>query len=171
MSQNVVTPLGCAVILALWTGYATAQDFSGCEKFAWLLKREQAWFSASGKASVKSGATIEIIPNSAIVIALEPASLVKLAMPPERRASEGFGGSLSFPAVEQPGLYQITTSDDAWIDVIQDSQYAKSIGSTGRRDCPGLRKSVRFFLRQAPFILQLSGVVSETIIVAVSSAD
>jgi hypothetical protein len=62
-------------------------------------------------------------------------------------------------------------SDEAWIDVIQDGHYARSIGSTGRSDCPGLRKSVRFELNASPFVVQLSGVTTEMIAVAVGRND
>jgi hypothetical protein len=37
----------------------------------------------------------------------------------------------------------VTLSHEAWIDVVQDGRYARSVGSTSRNDCPGLRKSVR----------------------------
>jgi hypothetical protein len=57
------------------------------------------------------------------------------------------------------------------INVIQDGRYARSIGSTGRSDCPGLRKSARFELNASPFVVQLSGVTTEMIAVAVSRND
>jgi hypothetical protein len=67
------------------------------------------------------------------------------------------------PALAKAGIYQITLSDDAWIDVIQNGRYARSVGSTGRSDCPGVRKSVRLDLDASPVVLQVSGVAPETI--------
>jgi hypothetical protein len=61
----------------------------------------------------------------------------------------------------------VTLSQDAWLDVIQDGRYARSAGSSGRRDCPGLRKSVRFHLQAGPVVLQLSAVESSEISVAI----
>ena len=60
-------------------------------------------------------------------------------MPPERkpRTEQWHGGMVRLPALAKPGIYQITLSDDAWIDVIQNGRYARSVGSTGRSDCPG----------------------------------
>jgi len=78
---------------------------------------------------------------------------------------------MSLPAPDRPGLYQVTASGDAWIDVVQDGRFVKSVGSTGRRDCPGLRKSLRFELHPAPFVIQVSGVASETITLAVGSPE
>jgi hypothetical protein len=156
----------------LWAGYAAAQELSGCEKFAWPLAREQAWLAAPNKQSVASGATLDKLPNAAVILTLEPSNQAKFALRPEGAASpDRFGGTVSFPALERPGLYQVTVSDEAWTDVVQDGQYAKSIGSTARRDCPGLRKSLRFHLRQAPFVVQVSGAAAETITVAVGSPE
>ena len=46
--------------------------------------------------------------------------------------------------------------------------YAHSVGSTGRSDCSGVRKSVRFELTAAPFVLQLSGVTSDNIALTIA---
>lgn len=156
----------------LCTGQAAAQDLSGCEKFAWPLARERAWFAAPGKQSVPSGTNLDKLPTAAVTVTLEPANRAKFALQPERAVSaDKYGGSMSLPAPDRPGLYQVTASGDAWIDVVQDGRFVKSVGSTGRRDCPGLRKSLRFDLRQAPFVIQVSGVASETITLAVGSPE
>ena len=91
-------------------------------------------------------------------------------MAPERkpRIEPWHGGMVRFPALARPGIYQITLSDDAWIDVIQNGRFARSVGSTGRSDCPGLRKSLRLDLDAAPFALQVSGVSPDAIVVAIS---
>ena len=64
-----------------------------------------------------------------------------------------------------------TLSEEAWIDVVQDDRYVRSVGSTGRGDCPGLRKSVRLELGATPFVLQISGVTSDSIIVAIGARE
>jgi len=165
-----LAPLVGAVMLC--AGQAAAQDLSGCEKFAWPLARERAWFAAPSKQSVASGTSLDKVPIAAVTVTLEPASRAKFALPPERAASaDKYGGSVSLSAPDRPGLYQVTASEDAWIDVVQDGRFVKSVGSTGQRDCPGLRKSLRFDLRQAPFVIQVSGVASETITLAVGSPE
>jgi hypothetical protein len=86
--------------------------------------------------------------------------------------SEGwFGGAVWLPSVERSATYQVTLSEEAWIDVIQDGKYVRSIGSSGRSDCPGLRKSVRSVLAPTPFVLQLSGAVLDAIVVAISPIE
>lgn len=56
---------------------------------------------------------------------------------------------------------------DAWIDVIQNGRYARSVGSTGRGDCAGVRKSVRLDLDASPVVLQVSGVAADAITVTI----
>jgi hypothetical protein len=156
----------------LWTGYATGQELSGCEKFAWPLARERAWFAAPDKQSVASGVILARLPIAAIIVSLEPSNQAKFALLPERAAgADKYGGTVAFPALDRAGLYQVTVSDDAWVDVVQDGQYTKSVGSTGRRDCSGVRKSLRFHLVQAPFVVQVSGAAAETITLAVGSPE
>jgi hypothetical protein len=65
----------------------------------------------------------------------------------------------------------VTLSEEAWIDVVQDDRYARSVGSTSRGDCPGLRKSVRLDLGAAPFVLQISGVTSDSIAVEIGARE
>ena len=150
---------------------ASAED--GCEKFAWPLARERAWVASPDKMDVTSGATLAALPKAAMAIGLQPAGEVALELPPERkpRIERWFGGAVRFPALERPGIYQVTLSDEAWIDIVQEGRFARSVGSSGRSDCPGLRKSVRLELGAAPFTLQISGVSSDRIILAIAPAE
>jgi hypothetical protein len=113
------------------------------------------------------------IPKTAFVVHLQPGAQAVFAMPPERKpmAEHWFGGAIRFPGLEKPGIYQVTLSEEAWIDIVQDDRYARSVGSTGRGDCPGLRKSVRLDLGATPFVLQISGVTSDSIVVAIGARE
>jgi len=162
--------LAAAALIALLSP-AFADD--GCGKFAWPLAREQTLLAASDKASVNAGAILAAIPKTAFVVHLQPGAQAVFAMPPERKpmAVHWFGGAIRFPGLEKPGIYQVTLSEEAWIDVVQDDRYARSVGSTGRGDCPGLRKSVRLDLGATPFVLQISGVTSDSIVVAIGARE
>lgn len=164
---------GVAVValIALF-GPAIAAD-DGCGKFAWPLARERAGFAAADKVSVAAGETMTALPAGAFVIRLQPAAQASFAMPPERKPKieQWHGGMLKFPALAKSGIYQITLSDDAWVDVIQNGRYARSVGSTGRGDCPGVRKSLRLDLDQSPFVLQVSGVAPDTITVVIGAVE
>jgi hypothetical protein len=151
---------------------AFAQD-AGCDKFAWSLAQERTLFAAAGKRALVSGAELAAIPKEAIVLSLQPAGQATFVLPPERKpkSENWFGGGIRLPAPEKPGSYQVTLSQEAWIDVIQDGRYARSIGSTGRSDCSGLRKSVRFEFDATPFSVQLSGVTTDIVVVAISRGE
>jgi hypothetical protein len=164
--------LGLSVaLLAALLASAAAED--GCDKFAWPLARERTLLAAANKPTVKAGQTFAAIPKGAFIVNLQPGAEAAFAKPPERkpRAERWFGGAIRFPGLEKPGIYQVTLSEEAWIDVVQDDRYARSVGSTGRSDCPGLRKSVRLDLGAMPFILQISGVTSDTIAVAIGARE
>ncbi len=148
---------------------ASGQDGSGCDKFAWSLVNVQQQFAAPDIASVSAGAELSSLPTGAFTLRLQPSAKTNFVLPPERlRTSENsFGGVITFPAIERPGIYQITLSEDAWLDVVQNGKFARSVGSSGRRDCPGLRKSVRLELLKAPFVIQLSGVSADSVKVSI----
>ena len=150
---------------------AKAQD-EGCSKFAWSLTNEKTLFAAADRRRADAGAELILMPATAVVLNLKPAAQATFAMPPERkpRSESWFGGTLRLPAVEA-GSYQVTLSEEAWIDIVQEGRYARSIGSTGRSDCSGLRKSVRFELGNYPFVVQVSGVAAETITIAIRRSE
>jgi len=165
--------LSVLVFFALLQPVEGAESGSGCDKFAWPLARERAWFAAADKIEVAAGDRLLSHPKGAFVMRLKPATQASFALPPEKKpAPDGwFGGAVSFPALERARVYQVTLSDEAWIDVVQDNRFVHSIGKSGRSDCLGLRKSVRFELGSTPFVLQISGAKSETIVVAISPVD
>jgi hypothetical protein len=160
-----------AALIALLGSAHAAGD--GCEKFAWSLARERAAFAATDKATVVAGETLPGLPAGALVIRLQQGAEASFAMPPERkpRTEQWHGGIVRLPALAQPGIYQITLSDDAWIDVIQNGRYARSVGSASRGDCPGVRKSVRLDLDASPVVLQVSGVAPDTITVTIGAVE
>jgi hypothetical protein len=150
-----------------------AENDAGCDMFAWSLARERAWFANTDKVSISAGDKLAFVPTRAMSIKLLPGNNILFALPPERkpRSERWFGGAIWFAAVSKPGIYQVTLSEDAWVDVIQNNRYARSVGSSGRRDCAGLRKSIRLELEMAPFVLQISGVESDKVLVAISSGE
>jgi hypothetical protein len=154
-------------------GQALADDVSGCDKFAWSVKQERGLFSASVKPVVTSGATLAVLPREAFVLKLSPSGAITWTLPPERdrSASGSLGGIVVLPAPSHPGIYQITLSADAWVDVVQDGRYARAVGSSGRGDCEGLRKSLRLELRQLPVTLQVSGVPADAITIAIRPVE
>ncbi|MGU3540717.1 hypothetical protein [Methylobacterium sp. A54F] len=145
---------------------------AACSRFDWLLVREEAWFSAPGLARVASGEQVaREMPGA--VLALKPTAEVAFPVPPSREPGPGtFGGVLRFPAPIAPGLYQVTLSDDAWIDVSQDGATTRPpVAHTMQRDCPTVRKSLRYQFGTNPVTIEISGAKAESIKIAIAPAE
>ena len=153
--------------------YDYNQPKGGCGKFGWSLTRELAWFAKSDNPTVSTPATQDKLPDGALVLELEADGEANLVMPPERRSrsGNGYGGAVSFAAVPRAGLYQITLSEDALLDVIQNGKYLRKAASHMRRDCPAIRRSVRVTLTAEPLVLQFGGVEMPTVTIAVAPVE
>lgn len=155
-----------AIFLAGITAPAHAED-DRCTSFDWPLAIEREWFTSAEAPLYASGASLAGVPKTGFTVKLLPIHEVKFATPPQKPAQNGWGGVVHLPPPEKPGVYQITISDDAWIDVLQRGAQLASQAHTGRKDCTILRKSVRFDFGSAPTTIQLSGVMSETLKIAI----
>ncbi|PIU04129.1 MAG: hypothetical protein COT28_19085 [Methylobacterium sp. CG08_land_8_20_14_0_20_71_15] len=145
---------------------------AACTAFAWPLLRELAWFEAPGLPRKASGDTLPA-EMPAAVLALKPTGEVAYPVPPSRPpAADSYGGILMLEAPPSAGIYQVTLSDEAWLDVSQDGRSGLSpVSHTGKRDCPGLRKSLRFQLGSGRVVIAISGAKSDSIRVAVAPAE
>jgi hypothetical protein len=155
--------------LAAAIGGASAQDASGCEKFKWSIARERAWFAASPKP-VDASAEVSV-GDVGYVVALVASDAAGFVTPPERAPKAGTFGAVLKSAIGKPGLYQITLSDEAWIDVVQNGASVKSSNFSGQKACPGVRKSVRFDLATGPATVQISNAESPKITLAIAPAE
>jgi hypothetical protein len=157
------------IVGACVTG-ARAQDNSGCDKFKWSVARERAWFAAGAKP-VAAGADLALA-DEGYAVALVPNAAAGFVVPPERAPKPGaFGGVLKIASLTKPGVYDITLSDEAWIDVVQNGASVKSSDFSGQKNCPGVRKSVRFDLAAGPATVQISNAATASIQVAIAPAQ
>jgi hypothetical protein len=158
-----------ALALGLLSAGAQAQDKSGCDQFKWSVARERAWFAAERKP-VASGATI--VAGQGYAVALAPNESVAFVLPPEKALKPGgFGATLGLANIDKAGSYEITLSDEGRIDAVQDKLLVKSTDFSGQKDCPGIRKSVRFDLKTGPLIVQISNAPAATIDLAIAPAQ
>jgi hypothetical protein len=156
----------CSVAIA---APALAQEPVGCDKFKWPLDKERATLNGTDLPKIASGDRVPWPIPFAATVALAPLSDAKLPMPPERapKSPDSFGGFVQIPAPAS-GTYKITQSSEGWIDVVQNGQFVKSAAFTGVMGCDGVRKSVKFDLAAQPFTVQLSGVGSNSIRIAIT---
>ena len=157
--------LGLAGLLGL-TSAAMADD-PGCASFKWPVSREQALLPAAPAA--QSGTDIAV--GAAADLTLVPADTVHFAIAPERAPAAGTFGATANVMVPPQGEIQVTLSDEAWIDVVQNGQAAHSLDFSGVKTCPGIRKSVRFKLMGGAAIIQLSGAKKADLKMAVVAPE
>ena len=149
---------------------ALADEPVGCDKFTWPLDKERAMLTSAGTVTVASGMKLALPLPVAVIVDLLPFADAKLPVAPERapRKPDSFAGFLSVPAPRQGGSYKVTLSSEAWIDIVQDGHFLKSSAHTGASGCAGIRKSVKFNIDAAPFIVQLSNVAADKIGVVIT---
>lgn len=154
-----------AALLVLLTTAAgvLAEEPSGCDKFAWNIERERALLE--GRLLPAGDGLMDRTEAAGLALTLMPLAEAKLPRPPERQPKDQstFAGIVSFSAGPGPTTYRISLSDAAWIDVVQGGAFVKSGKFTGARDCPGIRKSVEFYIGPTPFVVQISGAASPAI--------
>jgi len=148
-----------------------AEEPSGCDKFKWPIDRERAALTAPDRAKLASGAEQAAVPASAITLGLVTPQQAKLPSPPERAPKDGtFAGFTSIKAAKA-GLYTISLSSGAWVDVVQDGHFLKPVAFSGATDCDGIRKTMKYELSAQPLVLQVSGARDDSLSIAILPAQ
>ena len=106
----LLMPLGLA-------GPAAGGD--GCGRFGWPLTREIELFSDGYMPAVEASSWLP--REGAFTLILAPVSSAFYLVTPERGRDDGFGGIVTLQWIAA-GRYQVTLTDDAWIDVVQDER-------------------------------------------------
>jgi hypothetical protein len=149
-----------------------AEEPSGCDKFKWDIARERAALTAPDRANINSGSELAVVSSTGMTLALVAPADAKLPSPPERAPKEGtFAGFANFKTVPKAGIYTISLSAGAWVDVVQDGHVLKPRAFSGATDCDGIRKTMKYELAASPFVLQLSGVKENAVSIVIRPAE
>jgi hypothetical protein len=149
-----------------------AEEPSGCDKFKWPIEHERALLTAPDRVKLASGAELSAIPATGMTFTLATPAEARLPTPPERAPKDGtFAGFASFKAAPKPGIYTISLSAGAWIDVVQDGHDLKPKGFSGATDCDGIRKTMKYEISASPFVLQISGARDNAVSVAILPSE
>jgi len=162
-----------SVTLALLsTPVFAAEEPSGCDKFKWPIDRERAALTAPDRAKLASGSEQAALPLPAITLALVAPADAKLPSPPERAPKDGtFAGFASFKTAPKAGVYTISLSIGAWVDLVQNGHFLKPVAVSGATDCDGIRKTMKYELSAQPFVLQISGAKDSSVSIAILPAE
>lgn len=157
-----------SLIIALLTAPALAQEPVGCDKFKWPLDKERA--RLANPAPIASGGEVAEPLKAALTLALVTFVEAKLPEAPSRvpKNTGSYAGFVRASAPSKAGTYRVTLSHGAWVDVFQDGHAVQSAAFSGALGCEGVRKSVKFDLTAAPFIIEITGAPAATIGVVVT---
>lgn len=157
-----------AVALIAAPGLVQAQEGSGCGGFKWSIEGDRAALVRADKPSLPNGGAVAY--DAATTLELQPFASAGLPKAPERapRSPSAFAGHFVLAAPAKPGVYRLTMSSGAWVDVLDGGPYLHPVAFSGARDCEGARRSVKFDLPARPLALQFSGVPGDRISVIVS---
>ena len=162
----------CALLLFSLTQVQAAEEPSGCDKFKWNIDHERAALTASDRAKLTSGSEETAIPSAGMILSLVKPADAKLPTPPERAPKDGtFAGFTSFKTAPKAGIYTISLSAGAWVDVSQDGHFLKPKAFSGATDCDGIRKTMKYELSASPFVLQVSGSKEDAISIAILPSE
>lgn len=153
------------------TSALAAEEPRGCDKFKWPIERDRAALTAPDRATLASGSEQAAVPSWAITLGLVAPREAKLPSPPERAPKDGtFAGFTSIRAAKA-GLYTISLSSGAWVDLVQDGHFLKPIAFSGATDCDGIRKTMKYQLSDKPFVLQISGAKDSSLSISILPAQ
>jgi hypothetical protein len=158
-SGRFATALAIVAIAAGVTlGFAEAKDNPACEQFEWSVKREFELLRDPYLEMVFTGAALGSVPDKGLVMELQPHETTDYVLAPGGEPKpDSFAGLLFIKDVPQAGTYQVTLSQDAWIDLIQDGKALALAAETGNPNCSDARKSMRFRLERGALTVQVSG--------------
>jgi hypothetical protein len=153
---------------------AGGAEHSGCAAFLWPIAKEQAAFARPDLPTVSSGTARGAWTEQAFALKLEPQAQAVLPVPPGgkpmTKVDKPFAGTVTFDAPAAAGVYHVTLSAPAWIDLVQGGTPLQAAAFTGAHDCASVHKSVRFELTKAPLVLEISGAPAAAIKIAIVRA-
>lgn len=160
-----------AAALLLVTAASAESPAAPCTGFDWPLTIEQEMMENAPGSATRSGTVFQMWPEGAQRLELIPGGEAAFPVPPEKPPGPlTASGYMSFTAPETPGVFQVSLSGKAWIDIIQNGKPVASLAHTMDASCPSIRKSVRFDLVAAPVTLQISGSDATSIVFTIMPA-
>ena len=158
-----------ALLLLLSVAQAwAAEEPSGCDKFKWNIEHARAALTAADRAKLNSGSE----ETAGMILSLVKPADAKLPAPPARAPKDGtFAGFASFKTAPKAGIYTVSLSAGAWIEVSQDGHFLKPKAFSGATDCDGIRKTMKYELSASPFVLQVSGAKEDSISIAILPSE
>lgn len=144
------------------------QEMHGdCSNFAWDLTEEfRLWDQAAVSLPMQdAGSGPGLESGRRFELALVPQPEVAFTVPPEqdRGGPDKFAGIIRL-TLPTPGLYRISASNPAWIDLVRDGTIVPSAAFEMQTECRTIFKTVAYRVETAgEFLLQINGSPSPMI--------
>ncbi len=165
MIRHIIAGAAMAILAA---SAAQAQEPAGCDKFKWDVTRERAALAQANAPKIASGSELVGALPQAFILDLHPSADARLPSPPERAPKpDTFAGFTTVRTIPASGLYSVTLSAGAWIDVLQNGGFLKPKAFSGVTGCDGIRKTMKFQLAAGPAVIQISGAAAPAIKMAI----
>jgi hypothetical protein len=149
-----------------------AEEPSGCDKFKWNIDHERAALTAPDRVKLASATELAALPSTGMILALTAPEDARLPVPPERTPKEGtFAGFTKLTSAPKAGIYTISLSAGAWVDVVQDNHLLKPKAFSGATDCDGIRKTMKYTISESTLVLQISGAKENSISIAILPSE
>lgn len=165
--MRYLRPISALAVGVVGASLCASAALADCSGFKWPLDTELGWLAKSDDVAVKSGGELPQAPAKAIALTLLPAKSVTMpvaaGVKEQAVGPDAFSGWFTIPAGVKPGLYQVSLSSNAWIDVAQNGAIIHSKGFTGRQECKAIHKSVRYDIGPGPITIQITGAPVETV--------
>ena len=156
----------CLLALAVSALPLRAEEPSGCDKFKWPIARQQAALASQDKAAVADGGALAV--GTARKVSLAPIEKVHFPQAPERPpAPATYAAVLTLAIPPAAGVYTVSLSAGAWVDVYEDGAALRPLAFSGARDCPNIRKTLKFQLAAKTTVIQISNAAAPEISIVV----
>ena len=143
-----------------------------CSEIAWPVGKDREAFSSTELPKRSSGARLRRI-DRAVELSLKAPDQVEMFMRPAVALDkQRFSGAVTFFGVPRPGLYQVTLSDPAEVEVFENGMRLKPLNSVRAQNCPGVAQSARYQLAPGDLVLvEIINASQSTIKVAFDQAE
>ncbi|WP_257549525.1 homogentisate 1,2-dioxygenase [Sphingopyxis sp. DBS4] len=88
---------------------------------------------------------------------------LRYASPPERKPDPFKYGGMVPIEIKTPGRLVVALGAGAWIDLVRDGAFVKSVAHGHGPDCSGIRKMVEFDVEPGRYLLQISSAPAASI--------
>ncbi len=162
-----VFPLMAPIALGASGALAAA---AGCDAGKWPLSAIQTRFSGTLPA-LASGDALPAL-GAPVLVNLSAQGDVTFLHAPGRaaKANPAYAALIKLGA-EPAATYQVTVSEGAWVDMVENGELVRQSGYVRRKDCPGVDKSIRFKSDGGALTIQISGAYAKTIKVEAARAE